>query len=262
MAQIGIIEPFTGSDFEAYQERLEAYFEANEIGRVGSDATEEQKKKADRKMVAHTIAVMGKESYNTLKDCCLPDKPTDKSFADICKIMQEYYKPSVLIVAEAYRFHQTKQEAGEAVSVYANRLRRLAVNCKFDNFLSRALRDQFVCGIRNPNSLKKLLAQDKNFDECLNIAIADEAADKESKRLVSGETESVHFNKYQNRDRDRKKGNKAKCFRCGSESHLADKCSLKNSGMSCSYCNKSNHTSKECFKKRNDENRKRRDTLM
>lgn len=44
--------------------------------------------------------------------------------------------------------------------------------------------DQFVCGIRNGNSLKKLLSQDKDW--CLfNIAIADEASEKESKSLNS-----------------------------------------------------------------------------
>ena len=58
-----------------------------------------------------------------------------------------YFQPSVLVVAESYKFHQAKQEAGESVAVFANRLKRLAVNCKFDHFLQRALRDQFVCGV-------------------------------------------------------------------------------------------------------------------
>ena len=135
-------------------------------------------------------------------------------------------------------------------------MRRLAVNCKFNTFLQRALRDQFVCGIRNGNSLKKLLSQDKNFEECLNTAIADEAADKESKGL--GSFESVNYTHTKGK-RDYKKGNKPRCFRCGSENHFADKCSLKDSGMTCGYCKKTNHSTKECFKKKNDENKKRRD---
>ena len=206
--------------------------------------------KADKKKVAHAIAVMGKTTYEALKDLCLPDKPTDRKFTDICDILKNYYKPSVL-VAEAYKFHQAKQEAGENVAVFANRLRRLSSNCKFDSFLSRALRDQFVCGIRNPNTLKKLLSQDKKFEECLNTAIADETADKESKGL--GGYESVHFT------RGKKKGSeKPRCYRCGSENHFADKCSLKNSGMTCEYCKRTNHNTKECFKKKRDENKKKR----
>ena len=68
-------------------------------------------------------------TYDILKDLCLPDKPANKNFTDLCKLLRDYYKPSVLIVAEAYKFHQAKQEVGESVSEFANRLRRLSVNC-------------------------------------------------------------------------------------------------------------------------------------
>ena len=252
---IGVLEPFSGNDFEPYQERLEAYFIANDIGQCEDDAEEAVKLKADKKKVAHTIAVIGKATYDTLKDLCLPNKPTEKSFDEICRLLTEYYRPSVLVVAEAYKFHQAKQEAGESVSVFANRLRRLSTNCKFDLFLQRALRDQFVCGIRNGNSLKKLLSQDKDFDACLNIAIADEAAEKECKSLNS--LDSINYtNARNNRNSRNKTGNKPKCFCCGSETHFADKCPMKDTGIKCNYCNKSNHLTKECFKRKNDEYRK------
>ena len=100
--------------------------------------------KVDRKKVAYAIAVMGKLTYNTLKDLCLPGKPTNKSFEEVCKLLKDYFKPSVLIVAETYKFHQAKQESGESVPMYANHLRRLSANCHYE---SRVLRDQFVCGI-------------------------------------------------------------------------------------------------------------------
>ena len=159
------------------------------ISQITNENDENEKKKADMKKFAYTIAVIGKSTYYKLKDLCLPNKPTEKNFDEICGLLKGYYKPSVLIVAEAYKFHQARQEVGESVSMYANRLCRLSVNCQLDSFLNLALRDQFVCGIRNRNSLKKLLSQDKTFQECLIIAIVDEAADKESKGLTN--TESV-----------------------------------------------------------------------
>ena len=113
MSFIGVLEAFTGDDFESYEERLEADFAANDIGQVEDTDTDVVKTKADKKKVSHAIAVMGKTTYETLKDLCQPNKPQDKMFAEICKILKDYYKPSILVVAEAYKFHQAKQEVGE-----------------------------------------------------------------------------------------------------------------------------------------------------
>ena len=67
-----------------------------------------------------------------------------------------------------------------SVSVYSARLRHLAATCNFGEFLNRSLRDQFVCGIRNPATRKKLLSEDRTFQEALRVAIADEIAAKET----------------------------------------------------------------------------------
>ena len=50
----------------------------------------------------------------------------------------------------------------------------------FGEFLNRSLRDQFVCGIRNPATRKKLLSEDRTFQEALQVAITDEIAAKET----------------------------------------------------------------------------------
>ena len=55
-------------------------------------------------------------------------------------------------------------------------VRHLAVTCNFGEFLKRSLPDQFVCGIRNPATRKKLLSEDRTFQEPLQVAIADEIA--------------------------------------------------------------------------------------
>ena len=183
MLFIGVQELFEGNNFEPYQERPEAYFNANAIGQVGEDANDAQIRAADKKKVSHTIAVVGKTMHGTMKDLCLPNKPTDKSFDEICRLLKDYLQPSMLVVAESYKFHQAKQEADESVAVFANRLKQLAVNCKFDHFVQRALRDQFVCGIRNGNTFKKLLSQNKTFEECLNISLADAAQREKAKVL-------------------------------------------------------------------------------
>ena len=91
-----------------------------------------------------------------------------------------YPPPKRLEVAESYSFHRCFQEENETVSVYSARLRHLASTCNFGEFLNRSLRDQFVCGIRNPATRKNLLSEDRTFQQALEVAIADEIAAKES----------------------------------------------------------------------------------
>ena len=49
--------------------------------------------------------------------------------------------------------------------------------------MNRSLRDQFVCGIRDPTTRKKLLSEDRTFQQALQVAIADEVAAKETMQV-------------------------------------------------------------------------------
>ena len=103
------------------------------------------------------ISVIGKKTYSTLRDLCSPENPKEKTFEVLCELLQQHFKPKRLEVAESYRFHRCCQEENESVSVYSARLRHLAATCNFGEFLNRSLRDQFVCGIRNPATRKKTI---------------------------------------------------------------------------------------------------------
>ena len=103
-----------------------------------------------------------------------------------------HFKPKQLEVAESYRFHRCCQEENESVSVYNTRLRHLALSRNFGEFLNRSLRDQFVCGIRNPATRKKLLSEDRTFQQAMQVAIADEIAAKESIQVQQQFPQPVH----------------------------------------------------------------------
>ncbi len=72
-------------------------------------------------------------------------------------MLRDHYKPKRLEVAETYRFHRCIQEENESVSAYSAQLRHYASTCNFGEFLNRSLHDQFICGISNPSTRKKLL---------------------------------------------------------------------------------------------------------
>ena len=182
-AQFDVLEPFDGVDFTDYSERLNSYFVANNIGQVTADASDTAKREADKRKVAVTISLIGKQTYSTLTDLCLPNLPAEKTYDQLTEILKGYYKPKVLEVAESYRFHHTLQSENETVTEYANKLKRLALNCNFGTYLTRALRDQFVEGVKSQATKKKLLTEDRTFEQALKVAPADELAEKESKQL-------------------------------------------------------------------------------
>ena len=65
------------------------------------------------------------------------------------------------------------------------RLRSLTSTCEFGEFLGHALRYQLVCGIRNESTQRKLLSQERNFEQALQTTIADEIVKSEAKAIQS-----------------------------------------------------------------------------
>lgn len=265
LGSIGEFDP-TSELFSSYLERLEQFFIANDVGKVASDASEAVKKAADPKKVAVMISIIGKKTYNTLRDLCTPSSPKDKTFDELCTILREHYKPRSLEVVGTYKFHQCVQGETESVSEFSARLRRLASDCNFGTYLERSLRDQFITGIRNPNTRKKLLDQDRSFQEALKVAISDEMAQRETALFQrQGSTPTVNtVNKPRGSFRGRgkqvtpvlkqsnqgpkvKSDNPYKCYSCGGTDHLRSKC--KHRDKTCHTCQKKGHIAKVCKQK-------------
>ncbi|CAM1325660.1 Uncharacterised protein r2_g3452 [Pycnogonum litorale] len=201
-------------------ERLEQYFVANGIGELSDAPSDEAVRSADKKKVAVLISLVGKSAYTTLKDLCLPRLPKDKTYAELCSCLHEHFTPKVLEVAESYRFHHAVQGDGETVSDFVNKLKRLASNCNFGTFLNCALRDQFICGIKNQRTKTRLLSEDRSFAQAISVALADETVEKETVSMrPSQEVGSIKFNS--------KVHGKKHCFRCGDFTHLANVCRFK-----------------------------------
>ena len=239
--------------FDSYLERLQAYFQAMEIGQCDADATAAVREAADKKKVVHLISCIGRETYGTLRDLCLPNRPMDKKFDELCQCLGNHFKPKKLEIAETYRFHQCVQQLDESISVYSARLRRMAATCNFGDNLTRALRDQFVTGIRYAETRKKLLGKDNSFDEVMKIALADEAAVRETSQLASS------VNSVQSRvhkvQKTVAKGRQQPVFQKPVFQNSANSTHPKNSlpghshqftGYICRSCGKGNHRRADC----------------
>lgn len=67
---------------------------------MAAEASEVVKREADKKEVAVSISLIGKQAYSTLKDLSLPDFPAQKTYDQLREILKGYYKPKVFKVAE------------------------------------------------------------------------------------------------------------------------------------------------------------------
>jgi len=181
-----------------------------------------------------------------------PDKPKDKTLAELNQLMQTHLSPKPLEIAERFRFHKRDQHDNESVAEYVAELRRLADTCNFGAYLNNALRDRLVCGLRSEAVQKRLLTEEKlTFDKAQTVAISMEVATRDAQELARGRHQMPGtVNKLRmtrgatKQHDDKKKSSEQKsCYRCGG-SHHPQKCKFIKA--KCFTCNKVGHIGKMC----------------
>ena len=264
MSRLTNLDCFTGGDFEEYAERLQFYFLANDVGKLGSSPSPAEKQAADRKKAAVLISLLSGTVYSTLKSLCLPNTPATKGFDELITLLNDYYKPEVSSVTATYLFNQCRQESEEPVKDFINRLKRAAVKCDFGFHLDRALRDQFLAGLSDGATRKEILvkpaADIRTFQEVAKIATARETAVKAAAQLASSSivvSSSSSVNAVSRKHRSSgttvagaKVGSRTssprKCFNCGKEGHIARDANCPAKGHRCSKCKKQDHFEDVC----------------
>ena len=92
---LGVIGEFEPSPdtFTVYSERLDQFFVANNIGSYPTGASEAVIAAAAKKKVAVMISVIDKKTYSVLRDLRSPVNPKDKTFEQLCELLQQHFKP-------------------------------------------------------------------------------------------------------------------------------------------------------------------------
>ncbi len=133
----GRIEEFNSEaeSIASYLERIDLYFLANDVSEV--------------KQVPVFLSVVGGKLYELLRNLCTLTKPKDKRYQELKDLLKGHFEPKPLVIAERYHFHRRDQAEGESIAEYVAELRRLSRTCEFGTeYLSEALRDRLVCGLR------------------------------------------------------------------------------------------------------------------
>ena len=123
---VGHIEEFR-PDVEhitTYVERIELYFIANDIG--------------DAKKAAVLLTCNGGKTFRIVKSLLAPNLPISKSFPDLKETLKTHFAPKPSIIRERFHFDRRRQQSGESIVGFTAELRRLAINCKFEEKMEDA----------------------------------------------------------------------------------------------------------------------------
>ena len=174
--RLGSIEPFDAGtgDWSTYKARLEQFLVANDV-------------EGEPKQVATVLTLIGGPTYGLLVNLLAPEEPAKQKLADIFATLDGHFAPKPLVIAERYRFNKRDQRPGEPLNDYVAELRRLARHCEFGSNLNEHLRDRLVCGLNNPATIRKLLAE-ANLDlkKAIHIAHATENSSPGCQRVAQG----------------------------------------------------------------------------
>ena len=225
MSLLGRLDAFNlhEDNWLEYWDMVEQYFIANGI-------------ETEEKRTATFLTIIGKETYSLLFSLTAPKKPSSMKVDELNKTLGDHLAPKPIVIAERYKFYNRVQTDGESIADYIAELRRLSLHCDFQTFLEQALRDKLVCGLRDSGIRRKLLST-KDLD--LNQAI-DSAKGMESAKVQNENMDFKSVNNYFIRQKDGRR----RCYRCDSETHLANTCRHKETV--CRKCNRKGHLAKAC----------------
>ena len=244
-------------EWSEYAERLVHYFVANDI--VGED-----------KRRAILLNAVGPGTYRLIKTLASPKKVDELRFAELVELAAAHFNPKPSPIVKRYEFNSRCQKEGESIATYVAELRKIAEHCEYGAVLSDMLRDRLVCGTNNKGLQRRLLLEPGlTFDKAIEMALAAEAADKESRRLTGATTDKDHPTADQAppapqtavhrvgqhkqdgpRQQSKQQGSsysaKLQCYRCGGKHHPSS-CPCKE--FVCHFCKKKGHLAKMCRKK-------------
>lgn len=97
--------------------------------------------------VNSALSVCGLKTYTLIRNLISPLKPTDKSFVELCLLVQQHKNPKPPEIVQTFKFNNRFRKSGESVATYVAEWRWLSEHCGFGDMLDRMMRDRLVCSL-------------------------------------------------------------------------------------------------------------------
>ena len=230
MATSGKIGEYCTSSEEwpQYIERLEFFLIANKV-------TDNDLKRAT------LLSVIGPRTFKFLRNLITPDKPGEKSYEDLVKVLTDHFSPKQSEIVQRSKFYSWSRKPGENVSSYIAELRALADHYNFGGTLDAMIHNRLVCGINEDSIQKRLLMEGDKLTKAMSIAQSYETAEKDVTELLPKETVPQPVHRVQPAAAP---VHNKKCYRCARPGHFPSACCFKKER--CHSCNKIGHVKRAC----------------
>lgn len=216
-----------------YVERLQFYFKANDIDNGD-------------KQVSIFLSVCGPKCYNLLRNLLTPVKPGDKTLAELCKVLEDYYTPAPSEIVERFKFNSRSRKKCENISCFVAELRKLAEHCNYNDHLENMLRDRLVCGINDPRMQRRLLSESGlTFKKALELAQGMETAAKQTEELSHTQYQTAEVKKFHSSHDSTSHSATQKNYKKVSSTGQNSKTKTQRTGTPCIRCGGS-HAPHEC----------------
>lgn len=193
-------------------------------------------------------------TYQLIRNLVSPDKLTDRTFAELVKLVKDHHQPPPSSIVARKDFHTRVRKPEESYSEFLADLRKLSEHCDFGNTLNRMLLDRLVCGCNDSRLQCKLLAETSlTFDKAYKLALAMETAQRGAKQIQGNSPTLQVVSASGRQQRKPQRTQSSTCFRCGGK-HSPVGCRFKE--VTCNYCGKQGHIAKVCFSRERDQKKR------
>ena len=189
------------------------------------------------------------------------------SFDDAITILEKMYIKPVNIIYARHILTTCRQESGQTLEQFLNKLKLLAKDCCFkavtaDEYLKETIRDAFIRGIQSKEIRKRLLEFDTlDLDKAFSCARTLESAETQSFSYMNPQNHGsdafavqsicdAKSDDFESSHESKLAATTVKCYFCGFSKHPRSKCPAREA--TCKKCNKVGHFQRVCQSVAND----------